>query len=184
MTTAFGLDLAGYAGGNTGFARADHRPREAITVTIYRDHTFARRMKGSQVLTDMLNLERKIIGACLRRGSLVVDVPIDLQGLPNVNPVHYTWEQTRRPVDFALTAMPALADRIGAPTARFLHYFAGPNGSHEHYGKNLWETYPAASLRRLGCKPTERDFCVRSVARCRTRRDGSRQATRRVRMER
>ena len=154
MRTAFGLDLAGYSTGRSGFARADRDPGKEIRVTIYRDNIFCRKLMGCQPLADMVNQERAVVQACMAKGPLVVDVPIDLQGLPDVEPAHFAWELTRRPVDFAFSALAALADRIGSPTARFRHCLAGIRDGPEQLGQALWETYPAASLRLLHLKST------------------------------
>jgi hypothetical protein len=37
VRTAFGLDIAGYAGGNSGFARVDLGDEGMIRVTVYDD---------------------------------------------------------------------------------------------------------------------------------------------------
>lgn len=148
-STAFGLDLAGYSSGKSGFARADRQTDKRIFITIYRNNLFCRHLKGRDTLPDIATYERQIIESCLNRACLVVDVPIDLQGLPNVNPVHFKWELTLRPVDFAFSALPALADRIGAPVARFINYITKIQQDTALLGQTLWETYPAASLQLL-----------------------------------
>jgi len=154
MITAFGLDLAGYSSGQTGFARADRKPNKSILITVYRNNLFCRKLMGRDPLSDIANEERQVIAACLEQASLVVDVPIDLQGLPNVSNPHFMWELTRRPVDFAFSALASLADRIGAPVARFIHWMEPLNQKTNWLGQKLWETYPAASLELLRLKST------------------------------
>ncbi|HWB31690.1 MAG TPA: hypothetical protein VG714_00790 [Acidobacteriaceae bacterium] len=90
----------------------------------------------------------------LHIGPVAVDIPIDLQGLGGPAQISFVWELTRRPVDRALGALAPLADRIGAPTARFRNIVdAGGFGS--SLGSRLFETYPAGSLKRLGLKRSD-----------------------------
>jgi hypothetical protein len=80
-----------------------------------------------------------------------VDVPIDLQGLPNVEKPTKLWHLTKRQVDWDQQALAPLADRLGAAVARFAYLHRQlkvlPGG--DPLGKKLFETYPAASLRNL-----------------------------------
>lgn len=146
-TLAFGLDLSGYASGTTGFARADREPGVEIRVTVYRDNPFNVKRKGREPLRLVEDNQRRLIATCLDAGPLFVDVPIDLQGLPHIEEPVFTWELTRRPVDFAFGALPPLADRIGALVARFGHLLDGDGGGlRATVGGTLFETYPAASL--------------------------------------
>lgn len=150
MKPAFGLDLSGYASGTTGFARADRDPGVENHVTIYRENPFDAKLKGRETLHQVEEEHRELLTACLDAGSLFVDVPIDLQGLPHVNEPEFVWELTRRPVDFAFHALPPLADRIGAPVARFRHLLEGDGGRlRAALGRTLFETYPAEALRRM-----------------------------------
>ena len=88
----------------------------------------------------------------LDKGNLSVDVPIDLQGLMGLDPPEEqkegapwgVWELTLRPVDYAFNALPALADRLGAPAARFRNILA--TCQRNQLGSRLWETYPGAVL--------------------------------------
>ena len=153
-STAFGLDLAGYSSGKSGFARADRQTDKKIFITIYQNNLFCRHLKGRERLPDIAEHERQVIESCLDRACLVVDVPIDLQGLPNVNPVHFKWELTLRPVDFAFSALPPLADRIGAPVARFINWITKIQKNATLLGQTLWETYPSASLQLLNLRST------------------------------
>ena len=50
---------------------------------------------------------------------MLVDTPVDLQGLPNPTNVYFAWELVKRPVDYAFDALAPLANLIGAPVARF-----------------------------------------------------------------
>ena len=81
MTTAFGLDLSGFSTGGSAMARAD-RTEERIVVTVYTGHCFSQKVEGCDSLPAILARERNIVLACLARGPLVVDIPIDLQKLP------------------------------------------------------------------------------------------------------
>ncbi len=152
--TAFGLDLAGYSSGQTGFARADRKPGKNILITVYRKNLFCRKLRGRDPVSDIANEERQVIAACLKHASLVVDVPIDLQDLPKVSNPYFAWELTRRPVDFAFSALAPLADRIGALVTRFMHWMEPLSQKTDWLGEKLWETYPAASLELLRLKST------------------------------
>ncbi len=150
MTPAFGLDLAGYSLGRSGFARAD-AIGNVVDITVYRGHVFGVRLDSSALLAPHIAIERQLLAACLQHGSLLVDIPIDLQGLPYHPEAAHVWELVKRPVDYAFNALPALADRIGAPVARFLHLVAPLlESAPDVLGQRLFETYPAASLSLLG----------------------------------
>lgn len=150
MKTAFGLDLAGYSGGNTGFARADVIPDDRILVTVYDGHPFATKRQRLDLIVEHSALEWEWVSACCQRGMLLVDVPIDMQGLPYPHNITFTWELTMRPVDVAFGAMPPFADRIGAPAARFQYVMNAHQKKLWHtLGTQIYETYPAASLALL-----------------------------------
>ena len=72
-----------------------------------------------------------------------------LQGLPNTTAPQRVWQLTNRPVDKAFTALPPLADKIGAVVAR-MQRLKFVLGDKSFVGKNLFETYSAASLELLG----------------------------------
>ena len=77
-----------------------------------------------------------------------MDIPIDLQDLIEPHRVEYIWQLTRRPIDRAVNAMPPLADRIGAPVARFAAIMREGNFA-ALLGQTLFEAYPAATLKKL-----------------------------------
>lgn len=151
MKTAFGLDIAGYSTGKSGFARADLVDKNHIEVTVYEKHIFACKSSGEVPIEGIVKKEKEILITCLKKGKLFVDIPIDLQGLPCQKNVRYVWELVKRPVDFAFDAMPPLADRIGSPVARFLNLFLSLQREDSKYdlGKQIFETYPAGSLKLL-----------------------------------
>ena len=149
MTTAFGLDLSGFSSGGSAMARADLTEKR-IVVTVYTGHCFSQKVEGCDALPAILARERKIVLACLACGPLVVDIPIDLQKLPQPPSCRFAWQLVQRPVDYAFRARPPLADRLGAPLARFLAV-SGPLRKLKEavLGSNLFETYPAATLELL-----------------------------------
>ncbi len=148
--TAFGLDIAGYAGGNSGFARADLGSDGIIRVTVYEGHVFGNRLRGSDPLGRVMEAERRLLRACCTIGDVLVDTPVALQGLPRPDDPHFTWQLVKRPVDYAFDALAPLANLIGAPVARFQNMLSAlrEEGSGEGFGC-VFETYPAASLRLL-----------------------------------
>lgn len=150
MKTAFGLDIAGYSTGKSGFARADFIDKNSIEVTVYPDHIFSKPSKRKDEIKDQVKMEKELLSACCKNDTIFVDIPIDLQSLLKSQNVFFTWELTLRPVDFAFDAMPPLADRIGSPVARFLNLFSSLQEELNPLGKQIFETYPARSLKLLG----------------------------------
>jgi hypothetical protein len=151
VRSAFGLDLAGYSSGRSplarGWLRSDH-----IDVRIANRGVFSVQRSGSFQFADPdeeLDLFRKMVG----EAPVVVDVPIDLQGLPSVQGAHRVWQLTKRAVDVALGALPPLADRIGAPVAR-LRRILELTQTGSLLGERIFESYPAGSLRQMnqGCR--------------------------------
>jgi hypothetical protein len=144
---AFGLDLAGYTSGKSGFARAARRTDGTIRVRVFQGHAFSRKLAGHDPgFSEVVNQERALVRRCLASGTLYVDVPIDLQGLPVVAEPRYAWQLIKRPVDYAIGGLPALASLIGAPAARFLNVLREIDSLENLLGSVVFETYPAASL--------------------------------------
>lgn len=147
LNTAFGLDLAGYSTGNSGLARADVTDNGSISVTVYKNHLFAQKKQGYDPIGAHSAIEHEWLYACCKRGKVLVDVPIDMQGLPYPSQVTFTWELTLRPVDVAFRALAPFADRIGAPAARFQYVMnAKQKDLWDMLGTQIYETYPAATL--------------------------------------
>lgn len=151
MKTAFGLDIAGYSTGKSGFVRVDRKDDNSIEITVFKGHSLAKICDAKTSLEDdIVKNEKELLIACCKKGRLLVDIPIDLQGLPCPNNVRFIWELVKRPVDFAFDAMPPLADRIGSPVARFLNLFSSIQEEFKDpLGKQIFETYPAGSLKLL-----------------------------------
>lgn len=152
MKTAFGLDIAGYSTGKSGFVRACRKSDNSIIVMVYRGHIFSKKYSTKDSLGDVVNMERELLLACCRRSSVMVDIPIDLQGLPHSGNSSFVWQLTMRPVDYAFGGMAPLANYIGAPVARFQNMITAStdlNTAESLVGKQIFETYPAASLRFL-----------------------------------
>ena len=151
---AYGLDLAGYSTDGSALAKAIQPDGDdQVSVTVIDQHCFGVKRDGWQRLDGILQEEVSRIENCLAEGSLDVDVPIDLQGLPFRSDAVFVWELTKRPVDHAFGAMPPLADRIGSYVARFCNI-----RGHLHddpLGCSLFETYPAASLELMSL-PSEK----------------------------
>lgn len=145
MKIGFGLDLAGYSTGKSGFASA--RVKNHIEITIYTGHCFAIKLKGYQPLASSVTAERDLLTVCCKKGHIMVDIPIDLQGLPMTNDVNFAWQLTMRPVDYAFGALPPFAQLIGAPVARFLYLIKTLPS--EWIGTHIFETYPVMSLKLL-----------------------------------
>jgi hypothetical protein len=147
---AFGIDLAGYSTGKTSLAAIEVNERFASAV-ILRKSALSQKRDGTANADEALAADTAIVRRCLAIGPVAVDIPIDLQGLPDDIAVDTVWSLTYRPIDRALNAMPPLADRIGAPVVRFRWIMR--HGNFEHLlGTSLFEAYPAATLRQLSIK--------------------------------
>ncbi len=151
MKTAFGLDIAGYSTGKSGFARADLIDTNHIEVIVYEKHVFSSKKKGENPIKDIVKMEKDLLLACCKKGHIFVDIPIDLQNLLKSHNVFFTWELIFRPVDFAFGALPPLSSLIGSPVARFFNLFSSLKEElKDPLGKQIFETYPARSLNLLG----------------------------------
>jgi hypothetical protein len=150
-SVAWGLDIAGHSTGKSGLARA-MRQGGQISVQVHRGHPLAAALAGDDLLEDQVAREVDLLRRCLEQGHLYVDIPIDLQGLPSVATPRYPWQLCRRPVDQAVGGMPPLADRIGAPVARFRYLLRRLEEliGAPLLGARVFETYPAASLKEMG----------------------------------
>jgi hypothetical protein len=146
-TTGFGIDLAGYTTGKSTLAFVEIDGR-SVKATLLVDSALSQKRKSSDSLRDVLREEAAVLRRCLEIGPVAVDIPIDLQGLPCPPDPEYIWQLTRRPIDYAVNAMPAFADRIGAPVARFAAVMREGDFDAQ-LGKNLFEAYPAGTLKVL-----------------------------------
>jgi hypothetical protein len=146
----FGIDLAGYTTGKTALAVVDIEGL-SVKATLLRGSALSKKRKSNAALDQVLNEEVADLRRCFAIGPVAVDIPIDLQGLPNPPNSEYIWQLTLRPIDQAVGAMPAFADRIGAPTARFAAVMRA--GHFEALlGDRLFEAYPAGTLKQLDIK--------------------------------
>ncbi|MYB31626.1 MAG: DUF429 domain-containing protein [Acidobacteria bacterium] len=152
---AYGLDLAGYSQGEkSALVRAEWPGEGPVKAEVLTGHPFADELSGTDELDT--GREQQAIDRLLAAGRLCADVPIDLQGLMGLDSAERAghlyppsiWQLTSRPVDYAFRALPPLADRIGAPVVRFRNILT--KSQRFQLGSRLWETYPAATLQRLG----------------------------------
>jgi hypothetical protein len=143
----FGIDLAGYTTGKTSLAVIEIEG-SAATATLLRGSALSVKRETGDALKEILGQEVAVLRRCLAIGPVAVDIPIDLQELPNSERAEYIWQLTLRPIDRAVKAMPAFADRIGAPVARFGAIMReGDFGA--LLGQKLFEAYPAGTLKKL-----------------------------------
>ncbi len=146
----FGIDLAGYTTGKTCVAAIEVNGSVAEATLLRCSHLAAKRhtdLQAAEVIRDDIECLRR----CLALGRVAVDIPIDLQDLPNHSRFSTIWAMTLRPIDKKLHAMAPLADRIGAPVARFRAIMeVGHFGN--ALGDSLFETYPAGTLKLLKIK--------------------------------
>jgi hypothetical protein len=147
LVIGFGLDLSGYSTNKTSLAAVIANGDSAEAVILRGSAFSARRTTDMPILTA-IKAETLALKQCLSVGPVAVDIPIDLQNLLFPDRAEVIWELTRRPIDKALNAMPPLADRIGAPVARFSAIMREGDFQHR-LGNDLFETYPAANLKRM-----------------------------------
>ncbi len=143
----FGIDLAGYTTGKTSLVVIEIGG-SAATATLLRGSALSAKRESGAALKEILSQEVAVLRRCLAIGPVAVDIPIDLQELPNSERAEYIWQLTRRPIDRAVNAMPAFADRIGAPVARFAAIMR-EGGFAGLLGQKLFEAYPAGTLKKL-----------------------------------
>jgi hypothetical protein len=146
----FGIDLAGYTTGKTSLAVIEIKGRRA-KATLLRGSALSVKRESGAALRDILRQEAAVLRRCLAIGPVAVDIPIDLQDLTRPDRAEYIWQLTLRPVDRALGAMPPLADRIGAPAARFAAIMREGRLA-GLLGNRLFEAYPAGTLEALEMK--------------------------------
>lgn len=123
-------------------------PAGRIEATLFTSTCFSSSACGDESLEEVTASSVELVRECVKVAPLVVDVPIDLQGLPSAPNPTWLWELTNRPVDYAFKALPPLASLIGSCVARFAHLH-GLAGTPSTLGTHLFETYPAASLELL-----------------------------------
>jgi hypothetical protein len=143
----FGIDLAGYTTGKTSLAVIEIEG-SAANATLLRGSALSIKRESGDGLMEILSQEVAVLRRCLAIGPVAVDIPIDLQELPSAAHAKYIWQLTRRPIDRAVNAMPAFADRIGAPVARFAAIMR-EGGFAGLLGQKLFEAYPAGTLKKL-----------------------------------
>jgi len=146
----FGIDLAGYTTGRTSVAAIEVESRFATVTLLRRSHLSDRHSSDSRA-KEVICGDAKCLQRCLNLGPVAVDVPIDLQGLPNHSNLTAIWALTLRPIDKKLGAMPPFADRIGALVARFAAMMRFGELA-DDLGCRLFETYPAATWKKLQIK--------------------------------
>jgi predicted nuclease with RNAse H fold len=144
----FGLDLAGYTTNKTSLVAIEATGSKAV-VTMLKESAFSAKRGTDSSVDEAINKEGEALRKCLTVGPIAVDIPIDLQGLPFPEHPKQIWELTKRPIDKELRAMSPLADRIGAPVARFSAIMRQAR-LFDALGTTIFETYPTAILRRLG----------------------------------
>lgn len=143
MKVGFGIDIAGFSNplGTVVAAIAPHG--RTAEVTILTNSPFNK--KNSELQVRIVE-EADFLNRLLDLGSVAVDVPIDLQGLP-ARDAKWTWGLTYRPIDNKLRALPPLASLLGACVVRFSTIMSSKTWM--KLGSELFETYPAACLARM-----------------------------------
>lgn len=146
--TSFGLDMGAFGTAEkTQLARAD-RVGNYVYVTLFKNHPLNQKLpanKRIEIIRNKSNDFFRLLRHFSRR--IFVDVPIDLQSLPHIPGT------IKRPVDSALDGQSPLSRDIGSHVARFSFLFNNAFGQdcyEKALGTTVYETYPKASLKRIG----------------------------------
>lgn len=152
---SLGIDIGGKTTGKSVLARSDRILHEgknkAIFVTLYESHAF--NLKETKLLNmkDDIKKEEELLRAILDSGyKLYVDLPLDTQNIPykygSRRTLKFPWETKLRPIDKAVNCRFApFADKLGYSISRFSYLLFERLGENK-LGKNVFETYPRASL--------------------------------------
>lgn len=143
MRIGFGLDLAGFTNTRGTVLAAICANDNSAEVAVFSNSPFNQKLDANTEFPFRLAQETAFLSRLVGIGSIAVDVPIDLQGLPCRDAIE-AWQLTLRPVDKVLRALPPLASWLGACVARF-GAILSPEIK-KQLDVHLFETYPAASL--------------------------------------
>ena len=148
---AVGVDLAGLGGKNTAqsLVKRQSSPTEAhpdLHATILAQGLSENLDGDAQAAAALLN-DANILRDWAEETPIVIDCPLDLQGLPDPADALWIWQLRLRPIDRLFSAMAPLADMIGAVVARARATLRHGNlmGA---LGHTIFESYPAALLQR------------------------------------
>jgi hypothetical protein len=149
----WGLDLAGLGGkNNTGLVMSELRNNgdNVIEMTVFRKHPFSFARKN---VTRWDSDGIAEIVACLQKWTdgknhLYVDIPVDLQGLPDVPAPLFIFQTKRRVADFLFGGLPPFASWIGSQTTDF-HFLAHKADILDHQGHRLFEAYPRVTIESI-----------------------------------
>ena len=153
MLVAHGLDLGGFSTGSSRLVKVSlESAARVVRAEVVDASPWARSLAGEDDVAVDRSDARARFGAEL---PLAVDVPLDLQDLPALFAAggpephaefQWVWQYTLRPIDYALRALPPLADRLGAAVSRW-RALAPVGWQAANQDDRLLETYPAACLR-------------------------------------
>jgi len=146
---SFGLDIAGLSGkNNSGLAAlaAKHAEAKIINAWIVIPNAFSADHEGREHLDSFLPKQVSLLERMASLGQVHIDTVLESQNLDRPSNARYVWELNHRAVDYAFKGLSIYADLIGAPYAYVRRLLAD---SQLTLAKEVWETYPAASLREM-----------------------------------
>lgn len=137
---AWGLDLAGFSNNKQGLARSERDNNDNIISTkVYNKHPFKHTIKSTQ--SPRAAEERiSMLNKCI---PIYIDLPIDTQLLPDSICVEYVWQITKRAIDKCFNALGPYGSNMGSYVSQVKCLL---QKSDLQLNKNLFETYPRASL--------------------------------------
>lgn len=136
---AWGLDLAGFSNNKQGLARSERNNNNIISTKVYNKHPFKHTIKSTQ--SPRAAEERiSMLNKC---NPIYIDSPIDTQSLPDSICVEYVWQITKRAIDKCFKALSPYGSNMGSYVSQVKCLL---QKSDLQLNKNLYETYPRASL--------------------------------------
>jgi hypothetical protein len=145
MGISYGLDLGGFSTGSSRVVRVEEDESGSLVRARLVSSRWSTAVDGRAIVSDHRDAIHNEMAGWDSAARIVVDVPIDLQELPYALGAFpgLHWQLTLRAIDYALSGLPPLADRIGAAVARWRALT--PFGM-DQLGVRVFETYPASSL--------------------------------------
>lgn len=145
-----GIDLSGVTSNNTAVVEAIKYGND-VMLTIIKKHPFNHgKVKEKDFETKELDDDAIYLCNLLQKHEIYIDAPVDDQGVLDSNrTVKYFWQKTKRPVDMVFEGLALNASWIGSVTYRMQYYRHYIEKFDSSLTNNLFETYPAGSLRYL-----------------------------------
>ncbi|MCB1175019.1 MAG: hypothetical protein KDK39_15710 [Leptospiraceae bacterium] len=153
----YGIDLSGLANQKTKIVKCEEHAN-SVEFSLITKNPFSVPRKGNFFIGDdslspYVEFIKQIV---YESDGVYVDIPLDLQDLPNPKDPHYLWQCSLRPIDKALGGLAPLGNFIGTPLAQF-RFLLNEAQLFSQIGEKIFETYPKASLELLYVKGLQKN---------------------------